>query len=121
MQWMVPRYLEHMMEAFSQNQDRMRQSMQETFGGMFPFGNLEEVGKQNMALFESALRMFSPFGAAGEGSAGDATYAQRNSTATPAQSSAQESLDALEATLAQARKSVVSGNSRTTRVNPGGG
>src|SRR3546814_3772130 len=71
MQWMVPRYLEHMMEAFSQNQDRMRQSMQETFGGMFPFGNLEEVGKQNMALFESALRMFSPFGAAGEGSAGD--------------------------------------------------
>src|SRR3546814_330019 len=55
MQWMVPRYLEHMMEAFSQNQDRMRQSMQETFGGMFPFGNLEEVGKQNMALFENAL------------------------------------------------------------------
>ncbi len=61
MQWMVPRYLEHMMEGFSQNQDRMRQSMQETFGNMFPFGNLEEVGKQNMALFESAMRMFSPF------------------------------------------------------------
>src|SRR3546814_4493531 len=52
MQRMVPRYLEHMMEAFSQNQDRMRQSIQETFGGMFPFGNLEAVGKQNMALFE---------------------------------------------------------------------
>ncbi len=61
MQWMVPRYLEHMMESFAQNQDRMRQSMQETFGNMFPFGNLEEVGKQNMALFESAMRMFSPF------------------------------------------------------------
>ncbi|NIA68391.1 polyhydroxyalkanoate synthesis repressor PhaR [Pelagibius litoralis] len=61
MQWMVPRYLEHMMEGFSQNQDQMRQSMQETFGNMFPFGNLEEVGKQNMALFETAMRMFSPF------------------------------------------------------------
>src|SRR3546814_12884273 len=101
MQWMVPRYLEHMMEAFSQNQDRMRQSMQETFGGMFPFGNLEEVGKQNMALFESALRMFSPFGAPGEGSAGDATSAQRNSSAGPAQANAKESTDALQARIAQ--------------------
>ena len=63
MQWMVPRYLEHMMQAFAANQERMRQSMQDTFGNMFPFGNLEEVGKQNMALFESAMRMFSPFNA----------------------------------------------------------
>lgn len=106
MQWMVPRYLEHMMEAFSQNQDRMRQSMQETFGGMFPFGNLEEVGKQNMALFESALRMFSPFGAAGEGSAGDATSAQRNFSAAPAQPSAKESLDALKAQIDQLQKQI---------------
>ena len=62
LQWVVPRYLEHMMEAFATNQDRMRQSMHETFGSMFPFGNLEEMGKQNLALFESTLRMFSPFG-----------------------------------------------------------
>lgn len=60
MQWMVPRYLDHMMEAFSDNQDRMRQSMQETFGGLFPFGNLEDMGKQNMALFENAMKMFAP-------------------------------------------------------------
>ena len=46
---------------FATNQDRMRQAMQETFGGMFPFANLEEVGKQNMALFESAMQAFSPF------------------------------------------------------------
>ncbi len=36
-------------------------SMQEAFGGMFPFGNLEEMSKQNMALFENAMKMFSPF------------------------------------------------------------
>ena len=40
MQWMVPSYLDHMMEAFADNQERMRQSMQETFGGIFPFGKL---------------------------------------------------------------------------------
>ncbi len=62
MQWVVPRYLEHMMSSFSENQDRMRQSMQDAFGGMFPFGNLEEMNKQNRALFENAMRVFSPFG-----------------------------------------------------------
>lgn len=62
LQWMVPRYLEEMMGTFSNNQDRLRQSMNDTLGGMFPAGNLEEMGKQNMALFESAMRMFSPLG-----------------------------------------------------------
>jgi polyhydroxyalkanoate synthesis repressor PhaR len=62
MQWMVPRYLDHMMETSAQNQDRTRQSMQDTFGGIFPFGNFEEMGKQNIALFENALKMFSPLG-----------------------------------------------------------
>ena len=60
MQWMVPQYLDQMMEAFTSNQERMRQSMQETFGGMFPFGNLDEMSKQNMALFENAMKMFAP-------------------------------------------------------------
>ncbi len=61
MQWVVPRYLEQMMGSFASNQERMRQSMQETFGGMFPTGQMEELGKTNMALFENAMRMFSPF------------------------------------------------------------
>jgi polyhydroxyalkanoate synthesis repressor PhaR len=105
MQWMVPSYLEHMMEAFSQNQDRMRQSMQETFGGMFPFGNLEEVGKQNMALFESALRMFSPFGAA-EGKGAEGKPGARPAPAASAETGAKESLDALKAQIDQLQKQI---------------
>ncbi|MEM7226964.1 MAG: polyhydroxyalkanoate synthesis repressor PhaR [Pseudomonadota bacterium] len=62
LQWVVPQYLEHMMSSFSTNQDNMRRSMQETFGNMFPFGNLEEMGRQNVALFESTMKMFNPFG-----------------------------------------------------------
>jgi len=61
MQWIVPRYLDHMMGAFAANQDRMRQTVQETFGGIFPFASLEELSKQNMVLFESAMQAFSPF------------------------------------------------------------
>ena len=63
MQWMVPRYLEQMMGSFAANQERMRSSMQETFGGIFPTSNMEELSKQNLALFENAMRMFAPFGA----------------------------------------------------------
>ncbi len=61
MQWMVPSYLDHMMEGFTTNQDRMRKSMEDAFGGMFPFDNLEEMSKKNMALFENAVKVFSPF------------------------------------------------------------
>lgn len=64
MQWVVPRYLEYSMQAFSRNQEQMRDYFQNTLGGMFPFGTFEEMSKQNMAMFERAMRMFSPFGAA---------------------------------------------------------
>jgi polyhydroxyalkanoate synthesis repressor PhaR len=61
MQWLVPRYLEHAMSSFSRNQDQIRKNLQDAFGGLFPFGPLEEMGKQNLALFEKTMKMFSPF------------------------------------------------------------
>src|SRR3546814_9086899 len=60
LQAMVPNYLEAAMQAFSNNQERMREQMKGAMGGMFPFPHWEEIGKQNMAMFESALQMFSP-------------------------------------------------------------
>lgn len=70
MQWMVPRYLEYSMQSFSRNQEQMRDYFQNTLGGMFPFGRLEEVGKQNLAMFERTMRMFSPFAAEREDEGG---------------------------------------------------
>jgi polyhydroxyalkanoate synthesis repressor PhaR len=61
LQILVPRYLEHTMEYFANNQEQMRNYMRDTFGGMFPFGRFEEMGKQNIAFFERAMKMFSPF------------------------------------------------------------
>ncbi len=66
MKFLVPKYLEHMMEAFSQNQEQLRSTVQGVAGNLFPFANLEEMGKQNMALFEQAMRMWSPFQQGGE-------------------------------------------------------
>jgi polyhydroxyalkanoate synthesis repressor PhaR len=61
MQVLVPGYLEQAMVAFARNQEQMRKSLEATFG-IFPFGQFEEMGKRNMALFERALKMLSPYG-----------------------------------------------------------
>src|ERR1700722_11177255 len=59
-QFLVPGYLEQAMVAFTRNQEQMRDNLRATFG-IFPFGQFEEMGKQNMALFERALSMLSPY------------------------------------------------------------
>jgi polyhydroxyalkanoate synthesis repressor PhaR len=58
---LVPRYLESSMATFAENESHMRNMMQETFKGLFPMQQMEEMGKQNMALFQNAMRMFNPF------------------------------------------------------------
>jgi polyhydroxyalkanoate synthesis repressor PhaR len=64
MQGLVPRFLEQAMGAFAEQQEQVRSAMQKTMGSMgtlFPFGNMEEVGRQNMAMMERALSLFTPF------------------------------------------------------------
>jgi polyhydroxyalkanoate synthesis regulator protein len=39
--------------------------MKGAFDGFFPFGSLEEMGKQNVAILERAMKMFTPFGTEG--------------------------------------------------------
>ena len=95
MQWLVPRYLEHAMATFARNQEQMRKSLQDAFGGLFPFGPLEEMGKQNLALFEKTMKMFSPFPGAGRRQA-----ARRAPKKPPARPSLDE-LQASASTLLQ--------------------
>jgi polyhydroxyalkanoate synthesis repressor PhaR len=58
---LVPRYLESSMQAFSRNEQQMRQVMQSALEGIFPFNPLEELNKQNMSFLENAMKMFTPF------------------------------------------------------------
>jgi polyhydroxyalkanoate synthesis repressor PhaR len=60
MQFLVPGYLDQAMVAFARNQEQMRKSLEATFG-VFPFGQFEEMGKRNMALFERTLKMLAPY------------------------------------------------------------
>jgi polyhydroxyalkanoate synthesis repressor PhaR len=70
MQGLVPKYLEHAMASFAQQQEQVRAAMQKTMGSLFPFGNMEEVSRQNMAMMERAFSMFTPFYRGPDASAG---------------------------------------------------
>jgi len=61
MQGLVPKYLEQAMGAFAHHQEQMRSTVQKTMGSLFPFGNMEEVSRQNMAMMERAMSFFTPF------------------------------------------------------------
>ena len=64
MQGVVPGYLDQAMKAFTQHQEQMKETMRKTVGSMsslFPFGNIEEIGHQNMAMIDRAWSMFTPF------------------------------------------------------------
>jgi polyhydroxyalkanoate synthesis repressor PhaR len=75
LQAVVPGYLDVSMESFARNQEQMRSYMTEAFAGKNPFRQFEEMARQNFALFERTVRLFSPFGA-GEGAAeGEASEA----------------------------------------------
>jgi polyhydroxyalkanoate synthesis repressor PhaR len=69
----LPRYLEHSMESFHQNEAQMRSMMQNAFKGLFPMQRMEEMGKQNLALFENAMKMFNPFAAQSKPDAANGT------------------------------------------------
>ena len=59
MQAFLPSYLELSLEAFSKQQERLRSQ----FGvaGIPGSGAYEETIRQNLALFDRAMKMFSPF------------------------------------------------------------
>ena len=59
MQGFVPGFLDLSMESFTKNQEEMRNRIAEAFGGGSQA--LENLTRQNLAMFERAVQMFTPF------------------------------------------------------------
>lgn len=59
---LVPSYLEFSIESLTRDQEKLQRQMAEAVGGS-PFGAMEDQVRQNMAMFEQTMRMFSPFAA----------------------------------------------------------
>ncbi|MCQ8240961.1 polyhydroxyalkanoate synthesis repressor PhaR [Rhizosaccharibacter radicis] len=60
LQGLVPEYLENMMEQFATQQRAMRDTVERTMSSFLPPG-MEEVGRQNLAIMDRAMSMFTPF------------------------------------------------------------
>jgi polyhydroxyalkanoate synthesis repressor PhaR len=61
LQAFVPGYLDLSMESLARHQEEMRHRVAEAVGGGGQA--IEAMTRQNLALFEKTMRMFSPFGA----------------------------------------------------------
>ncbi len=82
LQSFVPGYLDLSMESFSKNQEAIKTRVAEAFGGGTQA--FEAMARQNFAMFERAMKMFSPFGAGMTGpSRGDAEGRPTNGTSEP--------------------------------------
>ena len=85
LQAFLPHYLEVSMDNFTRNQHQMRGAMKEAFGGLFPFNQFEEMGRQNLALIQNAFNMFGPNAAGakpGAASGADTNEIPRNAEAS---------------------------------------
>jgi polyhydroxyalkanoate synthesis repressor PhaR len=86
LQSLVPRYLEAAMASFAQQQEQMRDTLTKTMGGFMPFPagvpNMQEVGKQNIAMMERAMSLFTPFARREENAPGDETEALKKEIET---------------------------------------
>ncbi len=76
MQGLVPSYLEFTLERFTNEQQKFRQQFTDALGDSpiaaptrHMFENIEDQTRKNMAMFQQALSMFSPFAAMGLGGA----------------------------------------------------
>ena len=69
LQAFVPGYLDMSMDSFTKNQGAMRDRIAEAMGG----GNqmIENLTRQNLAMFERAMQVFSPFAVTTPGRKGD--------------------------------------------------
>lgn len=62
MQGVLPSYLEMSLDAFARQQEQLRSQFTRAFGAAPGAGLMDEAVRQNMAMFERAMRMFPGFG-----------------------------------------------------------
>jgi len=72
MQAFLPSYLELSLASFAQQQERLRSQMA-TFNPTGGMGAYEDLARQNLQLFDRAMKMFSPFAFAPGGRPEDAS------------------------------------------------
>lgn len=109
---MMPRYFEQGLTALARQHEQMREAVDQTMGSILPPG-LEELRRQNVAMVERAMSLFSPFGR-GEGDSTRAAPAQ--APAAPAE----DELSALRAEVARLKVELAQRGPAEAEVKPSG-
>jgi polyhydroxyalkanoate synthesis repressor PhaR len=99
LQSFVPGYLDMSMEGFTKNQGAMRDRIAEAMGG----GNqmVENLTRQNLQMFENAMKMFVPFGTVGGAAKGGDAPAKSTAKPTEDITDLKEEMEAMRKQLAE--------------------
>jgi polyhydroxyalkanoate synthesis repressor PhaR len=111
MQALVPSYLELSLEGFTRQRERMQKEFGGPFGGTEVLEKIQEQVRQNLQLFDRAMKMFTPFGyaQAGEEDAAKGQTAPSQGAPSPppaaaAPASSEDALAELKAQVAAMQK-----------------
>ena len=99
LQNMVSRYLDSTMAAFTQNQEQFRQHFSKSMVNANPISKMEELGQQNLAVFQQTEGMFSP--SSGYGQERDGAREPKPHTTTLPDNDVNDELDRLRQQLVQ--------------------
>jgi polyhydroxyalkanoate synthesis repressor PhaR len=83
MQAMAPSYLEMSLDAFVRQSEQLREKWAAAFGKPEGFGMFEDQVRQNMVLFDRAMKMFNPFTGYGPAAASAAAPPRPKPQPTP--------------------------------------
>ncbi len=102
MERMVPSYLQISMETLTKEQDRFRKQFANAFTPQGAFEAYQEQARKNLAMFEQAMTMFTPFapGKAAAAKKEDAPPAKEPAPAPKSEPSAGSDLDDMKSQLA---------------------
>ena len=103
MQAFLPTYLEMSLDSFARQQEQFRQQFAAgQFPGLKTSGFVEDQVRQNMAMFDRAMKMFSPFGFPPRADAAAAPAAAASQPARPAD----DTLDDLKKQMAAMQEQI---------------
>ena len=107
MQSLVPSYLELSLNAFTQQQERMREQFAGAFGSTEGYGMFQDQVRQNMALFDRAMKMFTPFAyMRPEDAPGGAPAAPRTDTPATTTQAGEDSLSELKSRVEEMQRQI---------------
>ena len=119
MQSILPSYLEMSMDNFTRQQEQFRKQFSTTFGATPGGGMFDEQLRQNLAMFERAMKMFSPFAYPAAGQTTGAASETKPEPVPEAATPANPLLEAQAAALEQMRRQMEEMQAQLARLSGG--